>query len=427
MRSLFLSLLLSAVFVLPAGAAVDTSKLQLPGDITLEQARTVVEGALEFAKKQGVPMNITVVDAGGNLKAFCRMDGAVTGQGADVGGILGVCMNSGAVQIADNVITGTVTCHDAQAGGVVGRIAKAGVTISGNTVSGTVTGVMYTGGVAGFIGAANCTISACTVSGTVTSTKDDINTMGATGGVAGLQKGNKLMITGCRVTGTVYSAGAFEAGGIVGSFSASGTVEKCYCSATVIVATKAQNVGGILGAVREANTTATVSQTEFAGTVTKADNQPGGGGQLGGIAAKVMLSTNTLNVSDCLMSGTVITDKMMGVGGIAVSCEQAGAKCSITRTLITGKVQSAGGGQIGAVVGNANAMQLTMTDVYAVSGVCSVGTNGVGQGTATGTLTVLTAAQLQGDNAKTNAPALDYTAVWTTVDGAVPALRALAQ
>lgn len=79
MRSLFLSLLLSAVFVLPAGAAVDTSKLQLPGDITLEQARTVVEGALEFAKKQGVPMNITVVDAGGNLKAFCRMDGAFLG------------------------------------------------------------------------------------------------------------------------------------------------------------------------------------------------------------------------------------------------------------------------------------------------------------------------------------------------------------
>ena len=79
MRSLFLSLLLSAVFVLPAGAAVDTSKLQLSGDITLEQARTVVEGALEFAKKQGVPMNITVVDAGGSLKAFCRMDGAFLG------------------------------------------------------------------------------------------------------------------------------------------------------------------------------------------------------------------------------------------------------------------------------------------------------------------------------------------------------------
>ena len=90
-------------------------------------------------------------------------------------------------------------------------------------------------------------------------------------------------------------------------------------------------------------------------------------------------------------------------------------------------MQSAGGGQTGAVVGNANAMQLTMTDVYAVSGACSMGTNGAGQGTATGTLTVLTAAQLQGDNAKTNAPALDYTAVWTTVDGAVPALRALAQ
>jgi len=79
MRSLFITLLLSAVFVLPASAAVDASKLQLPGDITLEQAQKVVHGALEFAKKQGVPMNITVVDAGGNLKAFCRMDGAFLG------------------------------------------------------------------------------------------------------------------------------------------------------------------------------------------------------------------------------------------------------------------------------------------------------------------------------------------------------------
>ena len=58
---------------------MDVSKLQLPGDITQAQADTVIKGALAKAKEQGVPMNIAVVDAGGNLKAFTRMDGAFLG------------------------------------------------------------------------------------------------------------------------------------------------------------------------------------------------------------------------------------------------------------------------------------------------------------------------------------------------------------
>lgn len=61
-----------------AGAA-DGGKLQLPDDITLAQAQKVMAGALAFAEKQGVPMNIAIVDAGGNLKEFCRMDGAFLG------------------------------------------------------------------------------------------------------------------------------------------------------------------------------------------------------------------------------------------------------------------------------------------------------------------------------------------------------------
>lgn len=60
-------------------AAVDVSKLQLAGDLTLAQADKVLAGALDTAVKQGVPMNIAVVDAGGNLKAFRRMDGAFLG------------------------------------------------------------------------------------------------------------------------------------------------------------------------------------------------------------------------------------------------------------------------------------------------------------------------------------------------------------
>ena len=48
-------------------------------DITLEQARTAVSAAIEKANQIGVKMDIAVVDAGTNLKAFARMDGAWLG------------------------------------------------------------------------------------------------------------------------------------------------------------------------------------------------------------------------------------------------------------------------------------------------------------------------------------------------------------
>jgi uncharacterized protein GlcG (DUF336 family) len=48
-------------------------------DLTLEQAQAAVAAALSKAQQMGVAMNIAVVDAGANLKAFCRMDGAWLG------------------------------------------------------------------------------------------------------------------------------------------------------------------------------------------------------------------------------------------------------------------------------------------------------------------------------------------------------------
>ena len=48
-------------------------------DITLSQAERIVAEAVRKAEEIGTLMNIAVVDAGGNLKAFCRMDGAWLG------------------------------------------------------------------------------------------------------------------------------------------------------------------------------------------------------------------------------------------------------------------------------------------------------------------------------------------------------------
>ncbi len=50
-----------------------------PTDITLEQALAVIDAARQKAEKQGTLMDIAVVDAGANLKAFIRMDGAFLG------------------------------------------------------------------------------------------------------------------------------------------------------------------------------------------------------------------------------------------------------------------------------------------------------------------------------------------------------------
>src|SRR6476660_7646324 len=47
--------------------------------ITLEEARKIILAAEREAQSQGQPMNIAVVDAGGNLVSFARMDGAWLG------------------------------------------------------------------------------------------------------------------------------------------------------------------------------------------------------------------------------------------------------------------------------------------------------------------------------------------------------------
>ena len=48
-------------------------------DIDLDQAQVVVDAAVKKAHEISTLMNVTVIDAGGNLKAFARMDGAWLG------------------------------------------------------------------------------------------------------------------------------------------------------------------------------------------------------------------------------------------------------------------------------------------------------------------------------------------------------------
>lgn len=50
-----------------------------PHDITLDQAHAAVEAAAKKATEINTKMDICIVDAGGNLKAFARQDGAWLG------------------------------------------------------------------------------------------------------------------------------------------------------------------------------------------------------------------------------------------------------------------------------------------------------------------------------------------------------------
>lgn len=60
-------------------AAAPASKPLMAQDISLDQAMAVLEAARAKATEMDVKMDIAVVDAGGNLKAFARMDGAWLG------------------------------------------------------------------------------------------------------------------------------------------------------------------------------------------------------------------------------------------------------------------------------------------------------------------------------------------------------------
>lgn len=75
MNRLFFLTLIFSLFL----TGYSWGQLQLPGDITAEQATHILKKAEEKAKAEGILINIAIVDAGANLKSFLRMDGSYLG------------------------------------------------------------------------------------------------------------------------------------------------------------------------------------------------------------------------------------------------------------------------------------------------------------------------------------------------------------
>ena len=72
----FICLFLAGLF---QADAQNRNQLQLPGDITTEQTNIILQTAQKMAESQEILVNIAIVDAGANLKAFLRMDGSYLG------------------------------------------------------------------------------------------------------------------------------------------------------------------------------------------------------------------------------------------------------------------------------------------------------------------------------------------------------------
>ena len=67
---------MAAVCGFGALLALPASALEMRPILTLDVARKVVEACIAKAQQQGWKMHVAVLDIGGNLKAFARMDDA---------------------------------------------------------------------------------------------------------------------------------------------------------------------------------------------------------------------------------------------------------------------------------------------------------------------------------------------------------------
>ena len=66
----------STALAQPQGGGGAAAQAMTTKDITLDQAHAILKAAADKAKEINTKMDIAVVDAGGNLKGFARMDGA---------------------------------------------------------------------------------------------------------------------------------------------------------------------------------------------------------------------------------------------------------------------------------------------------------------------------------------------------------------
>ncbi len=143
-----------------------------------------------------------------------------------VGGLAGYNQGS----ISGCSVSGTVS-GASRTGGLVGNNMSGSITNCNSSV--TVTSSGYTGGLAGY--SDGSTVSNCSASGTVTGTND------YTGGLIGYNTGGSII----NCSSSVTIQGIAVVGGLIGANVSGGAVTECHASGTSINGT--YDIGGLIG------------------------------------------------------------------------------------------------------------------------------------------------------------------------------------
>ena len=264
------------------------------------------------------------------------------------------------------------------------------------------------------------TISGLYASGT------NLNNFGLFGRLdGGTIKNVRLMDTYFGVHKTSAKPGDVFCGSIVGS--GNGTIQNVYSNA-IISSDKGNGLGGIIGTARifDTDQALTIENSWFDGKITMTNGGIHGGGILG--MNHKDNSPSTMSINNCLNTGSITETgvhssyKYDRIGGI-VGLAQGTATMTITSCLNIGTV-SGDTKQYGAIIGMiGGSANVTLSNVYAMEGSCTAYYGQNSNSNVTIDENFVAKADLQGDNAKTNASGLDFTNTWLAQEGKTPILK----
>ena len=192
-------------------------------------------------------LTVTTAGSGGNI--------AVTSTGGNAGGIVGTMMAGSALQLASaNLSRVTSVTAAGFAGGIVGSVTEADVTLgaggSDYTVSGSVTGTTGSGGLFGFFGKTG-PVSFDMADYQITSGMT-IDGAGHSGGVVGMldNRGGVFDFDGNypSETITVTVSGGSTRGGLIGSYKAGALTDTLIIHDASTAVTASGTAGGLVGA-----------------------------------------------------------------------------------------------------------------------------------------------------------------------------------
>lgn len=200
-----------------------------------------------------------------------------------------------------------------------------------------------------------------------------------------------------------------------------GFMSNVYSNATIV--SNRKMVGGIMGYSNSRG----VTNVWYDGTMTLTGPH---GREAGGIVG-VMDSGNLFE--NILFTGSIsyqANREDAGIGGIfGITLSTRTNPIKLKNVISAGtrdKGQWGGEQAVGSFAGLLYKATVNVENVYATTDTWSTTHNiySGGTGAISGTITTPTKANLYGDAAKTNAPNLDYTNIWVTREGKVPALKA---